>query len=142
MNTVGSVIKRKNMAPVTVAPGTPILQALQIMADKNIGSVVVTKEEQYLGIITERDYSRKVALNGKNSSATMVEEIMSTDLPSVTLTDSIEKCMQLMTEKNIRYMPVFENDKLVGLISMSDLVKQTILQQEETIQALESYIRS
>jgi predicted transcriptional regulator len=142
MNTVASVIKRKNFAPVSVAPGTPILQALQIMADKNIGSVMVTRDDKYLGIVTERDYSRKVALKGKNSSSTTVEEIMSTDLPSVTPADSIEKCMQLMSEKNIRYMPVFENEKLTGIISMSDLVKQTILQQKETIQALESYIRS
>lgn len=112
------------------------------MAEKNIGSVVVMQNEEYLGIMTERDYSRKVILKGKNSTATKVSEIMSTDLPSVNPADSIEHCMQLMTEKNIRYMPVFENNKLTGIISMSDVVKETILAQKETINQLHSYINS
>jgi CBS domain-containing protein len=92
--------------------------------------------------MTERDYSRKVALKGKNSSVTKVSEIMSTDLPSVKPEDTVERCMQLMSEKNIRYLPVFENEMLAGIISMSDVVKQTILEQQETINHLESYIHS
>ena len=95
------------------------------MAEKNIGSVVVMKNDEYLGIMTERDYSRKVILKDKNSMTTKVSEIMSTDLPAVNPADSIEHCMQLMTEKNIRYMPVFENNKLTGIISMRDVVKET-----------------
>lgn len=142
MNTVASVIRRKNMAPVTVKPGTLILEALELMSEKNIGSVVVMLEDKYQGIVTERDYSRKVILKGKNSTSTTVEEIMSTDLPAVAPTDTIERCMQLMTEHNVRYMPVFENDKLAGIISMSDVVKETILSQKETIHALESYIHN
>ena len=142
MNTVSSVITRKGGLPVTVSPEMTVTQALTIMAEKNIGSVVVMQNEEYLGIMTERDYSRKVILKGKNSTATKVSEIMSTDLPSVKPSDSIEHCMQLMTEKNIRYMPVFENNKLTGIISMSDVVKETILAQKETINQLHHYINS
>ncbi len=88
------------------------MEALQIMAEKNIGSVVVMEKDQYLGIMTERDYSRKVILKGKHSPTTTVSEIMSTDLPHVKPTDSIEHCMELMSSLNIRYVPVFENNKL------------------------------
>ena len=92
--------------------------------------------------MTERDYSRKVALKGKSSTDTPVSEIMSTDLPSVKLSDTIEYCMEQMTLLNIRYMPVFTGEDLVGIISMSDVVKQTILNQKETINQLENYIHS
>lgn len=142
MNTVLSVIDRKGGLPVTVLPETTVTQALTIMAEKNIGSVVVMQNDEYLGIMTERDYSRKIILKGKNSTTTPVSEIMSTDLPSVKPSDSIEHCMQLMTEKNIRYMPVFDNNKLTGIISMSDVVKETILAQKETINQLHNYINS
>ncbi len=142
MNNVSSVITRKNLLPVTVSPGTTVVEALTIMAEKNIGSVVVMENGNYKGIMTERDYSRKVILKGKNSNTTTAEEIMSTDLPSVTPGDSIEHCMELMTIKNIRYMPVFENEKLTGIISMSDVVKETILEQKETIDQLQNYINS
>lgn len=142
MNTVSAVLQRKNFSPVTVSPGVSVVEALTIMAERNIGSVVVMENEKYLGILTERDYSRKVVLKGKNSDNTLVSEIMSTDLPAVKPSDSIEHCMKLMTEQNVRYMPVFENDKLAGIISMSDVVKETILAQKETISQLESYIRS
>jgi CBS domain-containing protein len=142
MITVSSIIAHKNKLPVTVSPGTTVLDALQIMAEKNIGSVVVMQNDQYFGIMTERDYSRKVILKGKNSINTRVSEIMSIDLPSVKPEDTIEYCMELMTARNIRYMPVFENNKLTGIISMSDVVKETILSQKETISHLESYIHS
>ncbi len=142
MNTVSSVINRKDRLPVTVLPDTTVLEALTIMAEKNIGSVVVMENDKYLGIMTERDYSRKVLLKEKNSTSTKVSEIMSTDLPAVRPADSIEYCMQLMTEKNIRYMPVFENNQLTGIISMSDVVKETILMQKETINQLQNYISS
>jgi CBS domain-containing protein len=142
MITVSSIIAHKNKLPVTVSPGTTVLDDLQIMAEKNIGSVVVMQNDQYFGIMTERDYSRKVILKGKNSINTRVSEIMSIDLPSVKPEDTIEYCMELMTARNIRYMPVFENNKLTGIISMSDVVKETILSQKETISHLESYIHS
>ncbi|MBI3139918.1 MAG: CBS domain-containing protein [Sphingobacteriales bacterium] len=142
MTKVASVLNRKSFQPVTVTPDRPVIEALQIMADKNIGSLVVMKGDQYLGIVTERDYSRKIALKGKNSNETRVEEIMSTDLPQISPDDTIEHCMELMTGKNIRYMPVFERGKLTGIISMSDVVKETILAQKETINQLHSYIHS
>jgi CBS domain-containing protein len=142
MNTVSSLLSRKNKTSVTVSPDTSVMEALKLMSEKNIGSVIVMQGDQYLGIVTERDYSRKIALKGKNSATTTVSEIMSSDLPSVNPADSIEHCMELMTTKNIRYMPVFENKKLVGIVSMSDVVKETILAQKETINQLQSYIQS
>jgi CBS domain-containing protein len=142
MNIVASILSRKNFPSVTVSPDSPVINALKLMAEKNIGSVIVVEGEKYLGILTERDYSRKVILKGKDSTSTKVADIMSTDLPEVKPGDSVEYCMQLMTTKNIRYMPVFENNKLVGIISMSDVVKDTILTQKETINHLQSYISS
>jgi CBS domain-containing protein len=142
MHTVASILSRKNKPPVIVSPATSVVQALEMMAEKNIGSVIVMEGETYHGILTERDYSRKVILKGRDSSSTPVSDIMSTDFPEISLKDTIDHCMQLMTTRNIRYMPVFENKKLVGIISMSDVVKETILTQRETINHLESYINS
>jgi len=142
MTKVSSILARKGSSAISVPPGTSVLDALKIMADKNIGSIVVVEQGKYLGIITERDYSRKVILKGKHSVDTTVSDIMSSDLPGVSPNDSIETCMALMSENNIRYLPVFENNELAGIISMSDVVKETILQQKETISHLESYIHS
>lgn len=142
MNTVLSALERKKVLPVTISPDATVMEALKIMEEKNIGSVVVMQAGEYLGIMTERDYSRKVILKSKDSSHTKVSEIMSTGLPSVAPSDTIEHCMQLMSEKNIRYMPVFENNKLSGIISMSDVVKETIQAQKETINQLQNYINS
>ena len=140
MTKVSSILARKGSSAISVPPGTSVLDALKIMADKNIGSIVVVEQGKYLGIITERDYSRKVILKGKHSVDTTVSDIMSSDLPGVSPNDSIETCMALMSENNIRYLPVFENNELAGIISMSDVVKETILQQKETISHLENYI--
>ena len=142
MRSVSAVLSRKGAIAISVPPSTSVADALKIMAERNIGSVVVMENEQYLGIMTERDYSRKVILKGRNSNDTTVAEIMSDDLPSVKPSDTIDHCMQLMTNKNIRYMPVFENNKLAGIISMSDVVKETILAQKETIDHLHNYIQS
>jgi len=142
MKTVSTIIEHKGKNIVSVSPDTAVIDALQIMSEKNIGSVVVMQNEKYLGIMTERDYSRKVILKGKNSTTTRVSDIMSTDLPFVMPTDTIEYCMELMTARIIRYMPVFENTKLAGIISMTDVVRETILSQKETISHLESYIHS
>lgn len=140
MNKVSAILARKGVNIVVVSPDISVLDALKIMAEKNIGSVVVMDQGKYLGIVTERDYSRKVALKGKHSIATSVAEIMSADCPPISPDDRVEHCMALMSEKNIRYLPVFENDQLAGIISMSDVVKETILAQKETISHLESYI--
>jgi CBS domain-containing protein len=103
---------------------------------------MVMEGNRYLGIMTERDYSRKVILKGKSSTDTKVAEIMSNDLPPVTPNDSIEFCMQLMADRNIRYLPVFENESICGIVSINDLVRETILTQQETITHLKEYLHS
>ncbi|RYY23666.1 MAG: CBS domain-containing protein [Chitinophagaceae bacterium] len=139
---VSDILLRKGSHITTVTPDETVLQALKIMADQNIGSVMVMSEGQYLGIMTERDYSRKVILNGKSSTDTPVSEIMSDDLPRVTPNDSIEFCMKLMSDKNIRYLPVAEHGMIIGIISINDVVKETILSQQETISQLKDYLHS
>lgn len=142
MNTVSSLLARKARTSVTISPDANVAEALKLMAEKNIGAVIVIQDEKFLGIVTERDYSRKVVLQGKNSANTKVSEIMSTNLPFAKPGDTIDYCMEMMTAQNIRYMPVFENNKLTGIVSMSDVVKETILAQKETIDHLQNYIQS
>jgi CBS domain-containing protein len=142
MRKVSDILKRKGNKVTTVSPNLSVIEALEIMADQNIGALVVIDNNNFVGIITERDYSRKVILKGRHSSNTPVGEIMSSDFPPVQLSDSIEKCMQVMSEKHIRYLPAYENGKLEGIISMNDLVTETILNQAETISQLQTYIQS
>ena len=142
MRQVEQIIDRKGNNVISTSKGTTVIDALKIMADKNIGSIVIKDGENYMGLLTERDYARKVILKGKSSNDTPVEEIMSTDLPAVKPSDSVEHCMQLMSNENIRYMPVFDKDQLTGIVSMSDVVKETILAQKETIDQLQNYINS
>jgi len=142
MNQVKDILSRKGKNAISVLPDTTVLDALKVMADNNIGSVMVMEDEKYLGIVTERDYSRKVILKAKNSTDTHVSEIMSSDLPHIKPDDTIEHCMELMTNSNIRYLPVFKNDHLEGIISITDVVKETILKQQQTIKHLDSYINS
>ena len=139
---VADVLLRKGSHITTVSPNTTVLEALHIMADQNIGSVMVLENGHYLGIVTERDYSRKVVLKGKSSTDTKVTEIMSSDLPRVTANDSIDYCMQLMSDKNIRYLPVFDENQVTGILSINDVVKETILSQQETISQLKDYLHS
>ena len=141
MNTVNQILKRKELSVISIPANTTVIDALQVMAENNIGSVVIVDENgSYLGLVTERDYSRKIVLKGKNSSDTSVTDIMTSDLPKVSLPDTVEYCMQLMTKENIRYLPVFSGTELKGIISMSDVVKETILMQQETIDHLQQYI--
>ncbi len=142
MNLVKDILSRKARTPITVLPGTTVFDALKVMAENNIGSVMVTENEAILGIITERDYSRKIALKGKSSTGTTVSEIMTTDFTRVKPEDTVEQCMLLMTDTNTRYLPVFENDQLKGIISISDVIKQMILIQQQTITHLDNYIHS
>jgi CBS domain-containing protein len=139
---VADVLLRKGSDITTVSPETTVLEALHIMADQNIGSVMILENGHYLGIVTERDYSRKVVLKGKSSTDTKVSEIMSSDLPRVTPNDSIDYCMQLMSDKNIRYLPVFDEEQVTGILSINDVVKETILSQQETISQLKDYLHS
>ena len=142
MNRVQQVLSRKGVAAVAVSPDTSVYEALKIMAEKNIGSVMVMQGDAFLGIVTERDYSRKVILQNKHSDTTLVSEIMTADLPHVSPDDTIDHCMELMTGNNIRYLPVFHNNQLTGIISMSDVVKDTILTQQQTINHLNEYLYS
>jgi CBS domain-containing protein len=144
MKKVADILAHKGSraGSITVSPDTTVLEALKIMADKNIGSVMVMRGDEYLGIMTERDYSRKVILNHKSSTDTKVSEIMSDDLPRVNPYDTVDFCMQLMSDKNIRYLPVFDNAKLIGIVSINDLVKETIRTHEETITNLKDYLHS
>ncbi len=142
MNQVTDILSRKGSNAISVLPETTVLEALKVMAENNIGSVLVMNDEEYLGLVTERDYSRKVILKGKNSTDTIVSEIMSSDLPHIKPDDTIEHCMELMTGGNIRYLPVFKNGHLEGIISITDVVKETILKQQQTIRHLDNYINS
>ena len=142
MKKVSDILSHKGARITSVAPQTTVLEALRIMADQNIGSVLVTEAGRYLGIMTERDYSRKVILKGKSSTDTPVQEIMSRDFPVVTPNDTVEFCMQLMSDKNIRYLPVFDKEELSGIISINDVVRETIRTHEETITHLKDYLHS
>jgi len=142
MKKVSQILSRKGSNVVTITPDITVLDALKQMAEKNIGSIVVMENGQYIGVLTERDYARKVILKGKSSTTTLVSEIMSTGLPRITPDNSLETCMQIMSENNIRYLPVFENDQLCGIISINDVIKETILTQKETIEHLQNYIHS
>lgn len=142
MKKVSNILKRKGSNVITISPDITVLDALKQMAEKNIGSIVVEENGNYIGLLTERDYARKVILKGKSSTTTLVSEIMTTGLPRITPDNSIDTCMQIMSENNIRYLPVFENDQLCGIISINDVIKETILTQKETIEHLQNYIHS
>lgn len=140
MQKVKDILRKKGGHIESVSPETSVIDALRRMADKSYGSVVVMEDGKFMGVMTERDYSRKVVLLGKNSTDTLVSDIMSTDLPRVSPNDTIDHCMSLMTEKHIRYIPVYEGEQLSGIISMTDVVSATIARHEATISHLESYI--
>lgn len=142
MRKVSDILARKGNNVISVSASLAVIEALKIMADQNIGSVVVMENNVFLGIMTERDYSRKIILMKRSSTDTSVGEIMTTHFPEIKEADTIETCMRLMSEHNIRYLPVIENKKLCGIISMNDVVKETIITQQETISALKEYIQS
>jgi CBS domain-containing protein len=142
MSSVATILQNKPRGVISVSSTTSVIDALRLMASKNIGSVVVIDEGTYLGILTERDYARKVILQEKSSSKTVVGEIMSTNLPQVEPTDSHDSCMSLMDEHNVRYLPVFENGALVGIISLIDLIHATVAKQKATIGELQNFISS
>jgi CBS domain-containing protein len=142
MKKVSDILTRKGGNVITIDAETSVLDALRLMDDKNIGSVVVTEQGGYVGLLTERDYARKVILKGKSSDETTVREIMTTNLPHIIPGNTVETCMHIMSEGNVRYLPVFEGDRLCGIISINDLVTETILTHLETIEHLKSYIQS
>jgi CBS domain-containing protein len=109
MNKISNILSRKGHKAISVSPETSVLDALKVMAENNIGSVVVMQDGKFLGIITERDYSRKVILKGKNSTDTKVIEIMTSEFPPLKPSDTVEHCMELLSQANIRYLPVFDS---------------------------------
>jgi CBS domain-containing protein len=124
----------------TIGPEEPVLEAIQIMADKHIGGLPVLRDEELVGIVSERDYARKVILLGRSSSDTPVWQIMTSDVVTVSPDELVHRCMEIMTERRIRHLPVVEKGKLVGIISIGDLVKAVIEEQQQTITQLERYI--
>jgi len=142
MKKVSNILARKGSSVTSIDGSTSVLDALKLMSEKNIGSVIITEDGNYAGLLTERDYARKVILQGKSSLETHVRDIMSTGLPRILPDNSVETCMHIMSESNIRYLPVFKDDQLCGIISISDVVTETILSHEETIEHLKSYIQS
>ena len=138
--SVGSVLAHKGSAVWSIAPNSKIFDAIQLMADKNVGALPVVENGQLVGMLSERDYTRKVALKGKSSKDTPVREIMTQGAVTVTEADTIRECMRVMTDSHIRHLPVMEGKKIVGLVSLGDLVKWTISAQQAAIEALQQYI--
>lgn len=142
MKSVGEILDAKGDQQVySVAPETIIQEAVQLMADKSVGSLVVLIDGRLVGIMTERDYTRKVMLKGLSSKTACVGEIMSTTLTTVGRKETMHHCMELMTNRRIRHLPVLEEGRVVGMLSIGDLMKHTIEDQQEMIAKLEKYIR-
>jgi len=140
MSTVKDILSKKENKVYTFSPEKTVFEALKIMSNKDIGALIVTEENTVIGIFSERDYARKVILKGKSSKELKVSDIMTTDVLFVTPKNTVEECMALMTEKRIRHLPVLENKKLIGLVSIGDIVKQVISDHKFTIKELEKYI--
>jgi CBS domain-containing protein len=138
--SVGAILAHKGSAVWSIAPNSMIFDAIQLMADKNVGALPVVENGQLVGMLSERDYTRKVALKGKSSKNTPVREIMTQDVVTVTVADAIGNCMEVMTNSHIRHLPVTEGKGVVGLVSLGDLVKWIISTQAVTIEALQQYI--
>ncbi len=140
MKLVKHLLDGKGRHIVSVVPDTTVLEAIKLMADKGIGSLVVMDDDELLGIVTERDYARKVIIKGRSSKTTRVAEIMTTGIYTTSSAESVNDCMSLMTEKRIRHLPVMEDNRIIGLISIGDLVQAIISDQKEEIEQLENYI--
>ena len=142
MKTVQQLLESKPHGVASVAPETSVLDALRLMAEKEIGAVLVLEGESLAGIFSERDYARKVVLQGKASKATPVREIMTEKVVCVRPEQTIEDCMGLMTDKRVRHLPVLQSRKVIGVVSIGDVVKEMLVEKEFVIKQLESYIHS
>jgi CBS domain-containing protein len=140
--TVHQVLKRKSHRVVSIGPDASVFEALRLMADHDIGSLVVMDGERLAGIFSERDYARQIVLLGKSSRETHVREIMTHKVLCVRPEQTIDECMALMTQKRVRHLPVLDHKKVVGLISIGDVVKEVISEQQAMIEQLEQYIHS
>lgn len=137
---INEVLTHKGSTVWTVSPDTTVFEAIQLMADKNVGALLVTENRKLVGILSERDYTRKVALRGKSSKDLRVREILSERVTTATPDHSIEDCMRLMTENRVRHLPILEGTEIKGVVSIGDLVNWIISAQNTTIQQLETYI--
>jgi CBS domain-containing protein len=142
MKTVAQMIKDKQNHDVhTIAPHITVLEALRTMAEHNVGALPIVEDGQLVGVFSERDYARKVVLQGRSSVGTPVSAIMSSPVITTEPRQSIQACMTIMTERHLRHLPVVENGKLIGMLSIGDLVKEATSEQESLIRQLENYIR-
>lgn len=140
MKLVKHLLDNKGRQVISIAPGSSVFDAIEIMAEKAVGSLMVLDEQKLVGIVTERDYARKVILQGRSSESTTVAEIMTSDVYTTSSAQTVNECMELMTEKRIRHLPVTEDDTVIGMISIGDLVQAIIADQQEEIEQLEHYI--
>ena len=140
MKTVKEILLTKKTAVISIAPDVTVFDALKLMAEKNIGALPVMDGEKLMGILSERDYARKVILEGKSSKETLVKEIMTEKVLIVKPETTNEECMALMSEKFLRHLPVIESDRVIGIISIGDVVKAIISEQHFTINNLQQYI--
>ena len=139
MKPVKDVLNEKGHDIWSIAPDASVFEAIELMAQKEVGALLVLEAEKPIGIISERDYTRKVILKGKSSRKTMIKAIMTSPVIFTDAGQDVKGCMELMTSKNIRHLPVLENNRLVGIVSLGDLVKAIISEQESKIRGLESY---
>jgi CBS domain-containing protein len=142
MSTVAQVLEKKQGGLLSVTPETTVYDALKLMAEREVGAVVVLEGKHLAGILSERDYARKVILLGKSSRDTPVSEIMTSKVVCVLPTNTVDECMALMTDKRVRHLPVLVDNAVVGVISIGDVVKETIAEQRFMIEQLEQYIMS
>ena len=140
MRNVNQILEGKAAKVVSVPRDTPVLDVIRLMAEHHIGSVLIVQDGQLVGIATERDYARKVILQGRSSSDTPVEQIMSSPVVGVSPHDTVQTCMQMMTDRKFRHLPVLDGTTVVGMISIGDLVKAVIEDQREEIDQLQRYI--
>ena len=140
MTRINDLLATKGSRVWSIEPEDPVLEALQLMADRYIGALPVMRGTELVGIISERDYARKVVLMGRSSSETPVWQIMSAPVVTIAPDDTVEACMALMTERRIRHLPVVSEDRVIGIVSIGDLVKAVIEEQQQTIVELERYI--
>ena len=138
--TIDSILRHKGASIWSVAPDTTVFDSIKLMSHKNIGALLVMKDNKLEGVFSERDYTRKVVLKGKSSKTTAVEEIISSPVISVTPKETIEECMRLMTENRIRHLPVIDGDRVVGIVSIGDLVNWIISAQHAALNQMEAYI--
>ena len=138
--TVGQLLDAKGREVWSIGPDATVYEALEVLAEKNVGAVVVVEDDQVCGIVSERDYARKIRLLERDSRNTAVSKIMTSEVRTITEDDSVAECMESMTEHHIRHLPVVEGDRLVGIITIGDVVKEVMAEQAFLIQQLEQYI--